>query len=62
PDIAGGYFLLRTCATDQNTAWTVGISPSDGIIIHTTDGTTWSLQTAPTNRGFSDVSFVGSYY
>lgn len=62
PDIAGGYFLLRTCATDQNTAWTVGLSPSDGIIIHTTDGTTWSLQTAPANRGFSDVSFVGSYY
>ncbi len=62
PDIAGGYYLLRTCATDQNTAWTAGQGVSSGIIIHTTDGMTWSLQTTPTNAGFSDVSFVDSFH
>ena len=62
PDIAGGYYLLRTCATDQNTAWTVGTGVTDGIIIHTTDGTAWSSQTAPTNKGFYDVSFVDSFH
>ena len=60
PDIAGGYYLVRTCAADQNTAWTAGQGVSDGIIIHTTDGTTWLLQTVPTNEGFSDVSLVDS--
>lgn len=62
PDSAGGFYLLRTCATDQNTAWTVGIGPGDGIILHTTDGTTWSLQSAPTNLGLCDVSFVNSFH
>lgn len=62
PDIAGGYYLLRTCATDQNTAWTVGIGPIDGIIIHTADGTSWSLQTPPISVGFCDVSFVDSFH
>ena len=62
PDIAHGYYLLRTCATDQNTAWTTGQGIPAGIILHTTDGTTWSLQTVPTNTGFSDVSFVDSFH
>jgi photosystem II stability/assembly factor-like uncharacterized protein len=62
PAPAGGYYLLRTCATDQNTAWTVGLGVSDGIILHTTDGTTWSSQTAPANTGFADVSFVDSFH
>ncbi|MCD4777163.1 MAG: hypothetical protein K8S15_14085 [Candidatus Aegiribacteria sp.] len=61
PGGAHGCYLLRTCATDQNTAWTVGTGIGVGIILHTTDGTTWSSQTAPTNNGFSDVSFVDSY-
>ncbi len=62
PREAGGYYLLRTCATDQNTAWTVGLGVGDGIILHTSDGTTWSSQTAPANWGFTDVSFVDSYH
>lgn len=62
PDVSGGYYLLRTCATDQNTAWTVGQGVNDGIVLHTTDGTTWSLQTVPANTGFSDVSFVDSFH
>ncbi|MCK5115506.1 MAG: hypothetical protein KAR44_02835 [Candidatus Aegiribacteria sp.] len=59
---AGGYYLLRTCATDQNTAWTVGQGGDGGIILHTSDGTIWSVQTAPTNEGFGDVSFVNSFH
>ncbi len=62
PPEAGGYYLLRTCATDQNTAWTVGVGASDGIVLHTTDGTEWSSQTTPTNQGFYDVSFVDSFH
>jgi photosystem II stability/assembly factor-like uncharacterized protein len=62
PPAAGGYFLLRTCAVDHNTAWTVGPGAGDGIILNTTDGTTWTEQTGPISAMWSDVSFVGSYH
>ena len=59
---AGGFYLVRTCATDQSTAWTVGLGVGDGIILHTTDGTTWSTQSTPVSVIFSDVSFVDSFH
>jgi tetratricopeptide (TPR) repeat protein len=43
-------------------AWKVGQRVSSGIILHTTDGTTWLLHTVPTNSGFSDISFVDSFH
>jgi len=41
PDVSG-YFLLRICATDPQTAWVSGGtaygSTQEGVILHTTDG------------------------
>jgi photosystem II stability/assembly factor-like uncharacterized protein len=62
PINAGGFYLLRTCALDHNNAWTVGTGIGAGIILHTTDGTTWTSQDAPSNNGLNDVSFVDSFH
>lgn len=63
---SGGYYMLRICAIDKNTAWIAGFSqfpPLKGIILHTTDGgQTWNEQNYGLDNGLWDVSFVNSYH
>lgn len=60
-----GYYLLRICALDQNTAWLAGSElnyPFKGLIMHTTDGgQNWIIQDSLSSILW-DVSFVNSYH
>ena len=51
-------FILR----NRNTAWAAGVGVGDGIVLGTTDGTTWTVQTIPANSSMWDVSFVDSHH
>lgn len=63
---AEGYYLLRVCALDENTAWVAGFAqnvPFNGIILHTTDGgQTWNKQDYGLDNALWDIHFVDSYH
>ena len=63
---ASGYYLLRVCALDENTAWISGYTlypPTIGIILHTIDGgQTWNEQDYGLDSGLWDIHFVDSYH
>ena len=65
PTVAGGFFMLRITAIDQNTAWVTGGSSNgspEGIILKTTDGgTSWTREDDGTLPFLWDVGFAGEY-
>lgn len=62
PGVATGYFLLRICALDAQTAWSAGNGVEPGILVTMTDGFNWSVQSLPTGSRMDDVSFAGSVH
>ncbi len=63
PDASHGYYLYRISPMDEKTAWIVGPSYFDGIILYTVDGgETWTRQNYSPAVLLGDVSFVGSYH
>lgn len=65
PPEVSGFFLLRICAIDQQTAWVSGGtaygSTQEGVILHTTDGgSTWTRLDDGTQPVLWGIDFVNS--